>query len=228
MANVTAGLGIQIYDNSYTGGANDKIARIISGKLQVETGVLTVNPISGSIQNIQGVASGFPLTIQGLISGTPITIQGVTSGSPLSIQGITSGTPLAIQGIVSGSPIITSEIEVSSNTVSVYGTSANVSSTASSIVTYYSVSAGTKFFLKEIIASASSGPVKVIVEYAAASTGPSSDTYTVGFFSSANPTLAIPFYQPIVATGPTYVRVTMRNDSAFTQDLYATIIGRLV
>lgn len=217
MANVTAGLGIQIYDNSYTGGASDKIARIISGKLQVETGVLTVNPISGSIQSIQGVASGFPLTIQGLISG-----------SPLAIQGITSGAPLAIQGIISGSPVITSEIEVTSNTISVYGTSANVASTSSSIVAYYSVSAGTTFMLKEIIASASSGPVKVIVEYAAASTGASSGTYTVGFFSSANPTLAIPFYQPIVATGPTYVRVTMRNDSAFTQDLYATIIGRLV
>lgn len=195
MANVTAGLGIQIYDNSYTGGASDKIARIVSGKLQVEAGVITINPISGSIQNVQGVVSGLPL---------------------------------GIQGIVSGSPVITSELEVTSNTVSIYGTSASVTSTSSSIVTYYSVSAGTTFFLKEVIASASSGPVKVIVEYAAAAIGVSSGTYSVGFFSSANPTLAIPFYQPIVATGPTYVRVTMRNDSAFTQDLYATIIGRLV
>lgn len=195
MANVTAGLGIQIYDNSYTGGASDKIARIVSGKLQVEAGIITINPISGSIQNVQGVASGLPL---------------------------------AIQGIVSGSPVITSEIEVLSNTVSVYGTSANVSSTSSSIVTYYNVTAGATFVLKEIIASASSGPVKVIVEYAATAGGASAGTYAVGFFSSANPTLSIPFYQPIIAVGPTYVRVTMKNDSAFTQDLYATIIGRLV
>lgn len=195
MANVTAGLGIQIYDNSYTGGASDKIARIVSGKLQVEAGVITINPISGSIQNVQGVASGLPL---------------------------------AIQGIVSGSPVITSEIEVLSNTVSVYGTSANVSSTSSSIVTYYNVTAGTTFVLKEIIASASSGPVKVIVEYAATAGGASTGTYAVGFFSSANPTLSIPFYQPIIAVGPTYVRVTMQNNSPLSQDLYATIIGRLV
>lgn len=195
MANVTAGLGIQIYDNSYTGGSSDKIARIISGKLQVETGIITSNPISGSIQNIQGITSGFPL---------------------------------AIQGIVSGSPIITSEIEVLSNTVNVYGTSANVSSTSSSIVTYYNVAAGTTFALKEIIASASSGPVKVIVEYAATAGGASSGTYTVGFFSSANPTLSIPFYQPIIVTGSTYVRITMHNNSPSSQDLYATIIGRLV
>ena len=195
MANVTAGLGVQIYDNSYVGGASDKIARIVSGKLQVEAGVITINPISGSIQNVQGVASGLPL---------------------------------AIQGIVSGSPVITSEIEVLSNTVSVYGTSANVSSTSSSIVTYYNVTAGTTFVLKEIIASASSGPVKVIVEYAATAGGASTGTYAVGFFSSANPTLSIPFYQPIIAVGPTYVRVTMQNNSPLSQDLYATIIGRLV
>lgn len=195
MANVTAGLGIQIYDNSYTGGASDKIARIISGKLQVETGIISSTPISGSIQDIQGVASGYPV---------------------------------AIQGIVSGSPVITSEIEVLSNTVSAYGTSANVSSTSSSIVTYYNVIAGKTFVLKEIIASASSGPVKVIVEYAATAGGASSGTYAVGFFSSANPTLSIPFYQPIIATGSTYVRVTMQNNSPLSQDLYATIIGRLV
>jgi hypothetical protein len=206
MANVTAGLGIQIYDNSYTGGASDKIARIISGKLQVEAGVIQTNPASGSIQIIQGVASGFPL----------------------AIQGVTSGSPLAIQGLASGFPVITSEIETVTNTINVYGTSINVTSNNSSVVTYYSVLAGTTLMLKEVIASASSGPVKVIVEYAATSSGPSSGIYTVGFFSSANPTLAIPFYQPIVATGPTYVRVTMRNDSAFTQDLYASIIGRLV
>lgn len=195
MANVTAGLGIQIYDNSYTGGASDKIARIISGKLQVETGIINVNATSGSIQTIQGLASGFPLTIQGLTSG---------------------------------SPVATNQIEIISNTINAYGTSANVTTSNSSVVSYLNISVGQTFVLKEIIASASSGPVKVIVEYAAASTGPSSGTYAVGFFTSANPTLALPFYQPIVATGPTYVRVTMRNDSAFTQDLYATIIGRLV
>ena len=87
--------------------------------------------------------------------------------------------------------------------LNIYGSSSNVVSESSSIVAYYNVPAGKSFLLKEIIASASSGPVKVIIEYAVASTGPSSGTYSVGFFSSANPTLAIPFYQPIVATGAT-------------------------
>lgn len=237
MANVTAGLGIQIYDNSYTGGASDKIARIISGKLQVETGVVTTNPSSGSIQLIQGdvtttPSSGSIQTIQGNVTSIPssgsIQLIQTVSGFPLAIQGVTSGFPLIIQGLVSGAPVITTESEILTDTISVYGSASNVSSTSSSIVAYYSVSAGKSFLLKEVIASASSGPVKVIIEYAAAATGPSSGTYTVGFFSSANPTLAIPFYQPIVANGATYVRVTMRNDSAFTQDLYATIIGRLV
>ena len=243
MANVTAGLGVQIYDNSYTGGSSDKIANVISGKLQVETGIITVNPYSGSIQTIQGdvtntpssgsiqlvqTTSGYPLSVQGTTSGLPLTIEGLVSGFPLAIQGVTSGSPLIIQGLVSGAPIITAEREVLNDTVSVYGSSSNVASTSSAIVAYYNVPAGRSFILKEIIGSASSGPVKVIVEYAAASTGASSGTYTVGFFSSANPTLAIPFYQPIVAIGATYVRVTMRNDSAFTQDLYATIIGRLI
>jgi hypothetical protein len=174
MANVVAGLGIQIFDNTYTGGASDKIASVSSGRLLVETG-------------------------------------------NLNIQGLTSGTP-----------VITTEEEISNNIITAYGTSANVTSTTSSIVSYYSISGGTTFYLKEVIASASSGPVKVIVEYAAAATGPSSGTYAVGFFSSANPTLTIPFYQPIAISGPLYIRVTMKNDSAFTQDLYSTIIGRFI
>ena len=174
MANVTAGLGVQIFDNTYTGGSSDKIARVASGRILVETG------------NIN------------------------------------------IQGLASGTPVITSEREISNNIITAYGTSQDVSSTVSSIVSYYSISGGTTFYLKEIIASASSGPVKVIVEYAAASTGAASGTYAVGFFSSANPTLTIPFYQPIAISGPLYIRVTMKNQSAFTQDLYATIIGRII
>ena len=174
MANVTTGLGVQIFDNTYTGGSSDKIASVASGRILVETG------------NIN------------------------------------------IQGLASGTPVITSEREISNDIITAYGTSQDVSSTVSSIVSYYSISGGTTFYLKEIIASASSGPVKVIVEYAAASTGAASGTYAVGFFSSANPTLTIPFYQPIAISGPLYIRVTMKNQSAFTQDLYATIIGRII
>lgn len=174
MANVTAGLGVQIFDNTYTGGSSDKIASVASGRILVETG------------NIN------------------------------------------IQGLASGTPVVTSEREISNDIITAYGTSQDVSSTVSSIVSYYSISGGTTLYLKEIIASASSGPVKVIVEYAAASTGAASGTYAVGFFSSANPTLTIPFYQPIAISGPLYIRVTMKNQSAFTQDLYATIIGRII
>jgi hypothetical protein len=116
MANVTAGLGVQIFDNTYTGGASDKIASVASGRILVETGNVT------------------------------------------------------IQGLTSGTPVITTEKEISDNIITSYGNSVNVSSTTSSIVSYYGISSGKIFYLKEIIASASSGPVKVIVEYAAAST----------------------------------------------------------
>jgi hypothetical protein len=199
MADIVTGLGIQIFDKTYTGSDTSKIANVTSGKLLVDAGIVSV--VNSGTQLIAGTQNAGTVYTSGLI-----TVQGTTSGVQL---------PVTIG-------------EITSNTIAVYNTAANVTTTSSSIVTYYNVTAGTTFYLKEIIASASSGPVKVIVEYAAAATGASSGTYAVGFFSSANPTITMPFYQPIAVTGPIYLRVTMKNDSAFTQDLYATIIGRTI
>lgn len=129
--------------------------------------------------------------------------------------------------LVDGSGVIQPVIinDPSSGVVTSYGNSSSVATNSTAIVTYYNVSVGTTFYLKSIIASASAGPVKVTVEYAATSGGASAGTYAIGFFSSANPTLVLPFYQPIVITGPLYIRVSMKNDNPNAQDLYATIIG---
>lgn len=198
MAGTITGLGVQLFDKTYTGSDPSKIANVTSGRLLVDTGIIT---IASGLQPVIGVHEAGIVYSSGLL-----TVQGTTSGIAL---------PVSIN-------------EISNDNVVSYSSSANVASNSSAVVTYYYVGAGLTFYLKEIIASASSGPVKIIAEYAATSGGASSGTYTVGFFSSANPTLAIPFYQPIVVLGPSYVRVTMRNDSAFTQDLYATIIGRTI
>ena len=184
MADIVTGLGIQIFDKTYTGSDTSKIANVTSGKLLVDAGIVSV--VNSGTQLIAGTQNAGTVYTSGLI-----TVQGTTSGVQL---------PVTIG-------------EITSNTIAVYNTAANVTTTSSSIVTYYNVTAGTTFYLKEIIASASSGPVKVIVEYAAAATGAASGTYAVGFFSSANPTIAMPFYQPIAVTGPIYLRVTMKNDS---------------
>lgn len=198
MAGTVTGLGVQLFDKTYTGSDASKIANITSGRLLVDTGVISV---ASGIQSVIGTHNAGNIYLSGLI-----TVQGTVSGTSL---------PVSIN-------------ETSSNNIISYNSAANVTNGSSTVVSYYFIPSGYNFYLKEVIASASSGPVKVIVEYAANANGVSSGTYTVGFFSSANPTLAIPFYQPIMATGPSYIRVTMRNDSAFTQDLYATIIGRTI
>ena len=198
MAGTVTGLGVQLFDKTYEGNDPSKIANVTSGRLLVDAGIIT---ISSGTQIVTGNQNAGTVYTSGLL-----TVQGTTSGTLL---------PVSIS-------------EVSNDNVVAYSSVSNVTSGSSSVISYYSVSSGSTFYLKEIIASASSGPVKVIVEYAASSGGVSSGTYAVGFFSSANPTLTMPFHQPIVATGPVYVRITMRNDSAFTQDLYATIIGRTI
>lgn len=169
MADIITGLGVNLFDRTYTGGDLSKIAAITSGRLSVDGSGVT-QPISGSV----------------------------------SIS------------------------EPSNGNVAVYGTVASVVQNSSVVVAYYSIAAGDTLYLKNIIASASGGPCKVIVEYAAAATGAASGTYCIGFFSSANPTLNLDFIHPIAISGATFLRVTMRNDNPNTQDLYASIIGHSV
>ena len=176
--------------------------------------------------------ANFPATQT--VDGT-VTVNGTTSLSgTVSVQGIgTAGTDyttnvLSIQGVSGGVSLPVSMGEVSTGAVLEYSSASSVASSSSAVVTYHSVSNGTTFYVKNVIASASSGPVKVLVEYAAASTGASGGTYAVGFFSSANPTVDLSFKQPIAVAGPTFVRVTMRNDALSAQDLYATITGHTI
>ena len=148
------------------------------------------------------------------------------AGGDLSkIASVTSGR-LSIDGSGVTQPV--SIVEPSSGNIISYGTQSSVAANNSVVVAYYSIGAGTTFYLRNVVASASAGPVKVIVEYAASSGGASSGTYCVGFFSSADPTLNLNFSYPIAISGATYVRVTMRNGNTEAQDLYASIIGNEV
>jgi hypothetical protein len=145
-----------------------------------------------------------------------------TGGDPSKIASVTSGR-LIVDGSEVTQPV--SIVEPSSGNVVAYGTAASVAANTSTVVSYYQITGGTTFYLKGVVASASAGPVKVIIEYAATSGGASSGTYCVGFFSSADPTLNFNFTHPIVISGATYIRVSMRNGNTEAQDLYASIIG---
>ncbi len=162
-----------------------------------------------------------------IITGLGINIfdRNYAGGDSSKIATVTSGR-LIVDGSGVTQPV--SIVEPSSGNIIAYGTQASVAANSSVVVAYYSIGAGTTFYLRNVVASASAGPVKVIVEYAATSSGASSGTYCIGFFSSADPTLNLNFSYPIVISGATYVRVTMRNGNTEAQDLYASIIGNQV
>ncbi len=110
---------------------------------------------------------------------------------------------------------------VSGEEVHDYDTTASVASDSTDNHDY--TVAGTTFFLKRVIASAS-GAMKIEVQ-----TGPvaSLATVAVAFTSSANPTTQLvfdpPIEVPVTSTGT--VRIIRRNDDNQSQDVYSTIIG---
>lgn len=137
-----------------------------------------------------------------------------TSGAPVRVD--PTGTTTQP---VSGTVLIN---ETSVGTVHHYATSSSVANGATGTLTY-TTSGGVTFYLKQIIASASSGPCKVTVDFGA---GPTN--VAVVFFSAANPYVSITFEQPVEIAATTAVNIKIRNDAGASQDVYGTIIGREV
>lgn len=143
-----------------------------------------------------------------------INTAAITSGSAIRVDGSTVTQPVSISGTVS-----TVAGEISTGVVaSASDATATANGSVGSIT--YTVTAGKTLFLKQVFASASGGPCKVVVEYGATPT-----IVAVGFFSAAVPYINFFFAQPIPVSAGTTVTVAITNNAGAAQDVYATIFG---
>lgn len=184
---------------------------------------VTGNPvlIGGSdgtnAQNIAVDTSG-RLTIVGAaadgaaVTGNPVLIAG-TDGT--NAQTISTDT----NGYVNVNATVT---EIDTGTVAFYDTATSIANNNTGTLTY-TTSAAITFYLKTVIATASAGPCKVVLDYGA---GPT--VIAVGFITDATPVVQFQFGQPVVIPASTAVNVKITNRAGQAQDVYATIIGREV
>lgn len=135
---------------------------------------------------------------------------------------VTSDNALKVTGTINAVPG-----EVDSGLLCISDDYPSLGSTLSTVVTTYTVGASSVFYLKGITASASSGPCKVVVEYTN-SLDVVLGTLCVGFFSSIMPTLQMSFPATINIPSSCKIRISMTNKSPFSQDVYATIMGRVI
>lgn len=199
----------------------------VSGSVTaIPSGTQNVNISSGSIT---AVPSGVQ-TVVGSVTSIPSGTQTVHMGSG-SITAVPSGTQTvagSVTAIPSGTQTVTGTIttspaaEISTGIVTAYGTAASVANGSTGTISY-TVSAGKTLYLKQIIASSSGAPCKVTLDYGA---GPT--VICVGFYAASNPTLVIPFKQPIGLAAGTALNIKIANFAGQAQDLYATFIGREV
>lgn len=115
--------------------------------------------------------------------------------------------------------VLTVEAGRADGVITNYGTVSSVAHNATGTVTYV-VPVGKTFYLKQILASSSGAPCKVVVDYGV---GPT--TIFTGFYSSANPLIDVTFAQPIPIAASTSVNTKITNMGGMAQDIYSTIIG---
>lgn len=216
----------------------------VSGTVSLPTGAATAakQPALGTA----GSASTDVITIQGISSMTAVKVDGTggtftvsqgtasnlkaqitgtgSAGSAdsgvVTIQGIASMTAVKVDGSAVTQPV--SFGETSSGIVAFQSSSSAVANSSTGTITY-TVTSGKTLYLKQIIAAASGGPCKVVVDYGA---GPT--VIGVVFFSSAIPWAAITFAQPISISASTAVNVKITNNAGASQDVYASIFGHEV
>jgi hypothetical protein len=188
---------------------NDAAAARIDAK---RAQVLVIEDATTRGQRASVGASG-ALKVDGSAFTQPVS--GTFTATPSGTQPV-SGTVTAVQ---SGTYTVI-ENPATTGIVCSYGTAATVAAASTGTISY-TVTAAKTLYLKSVIASSSGAPCKVIVDYGA---GPT--TLAVGFYSSANPFLVIPFNEAPGIAASTVVNVKIRNDAQSTQDLYATIMGQ--
>lgn len=128
--------------------------------------------------------------------------------------------PVVISSDQTALPVTTGE--VGTGIVAYYQTVSAVANSSTGTITY-TVSGGTTFYLKQVIASSSGGPCRVQIDYGA---GPT--IINVGFYSTAAPYYMVTFAQPIAITAGTAVNIKIQNNVGVAQDVYGSIFGHEV
>ncbi|MHA1950098.1 MAG: hypothetical protein ACW99G_01150, partial [Candidatus Thorarchaeota archaeon] len=122
-----------------------------------------------------------------------------------------------------GSMMLTDRIQDTS-VVHEYGTVASVANNSTGTITY-TIADGDVFYLKQVFASSSGGPMKVVIQYDDGAV----TTLGTFFYSDAVPYIDIRFDQPVPITGVlggTDVEIVITNRAGPAQDVYATVMGR--
>jgi len=196
-AGITGSNALQV-DLSQTGVNTNAIKVDGSGVTQPVSIAATVG-VSGTV-----AVSNFPASQT--VSGT-VAVSNFPATQPVSGTVSVSGTVATTTG------------EVSTGVVAFAGSSAAVANGAVGTITY-TVTSGKTLYLKQILASASGAPCKVVVDYGATPT-----VVAVGFFSTAVPYLDVTLAQPIPVSSATAVNVKITNTAGVAQDVYATVFG---
>ena len=186
-----------------------------SAVTQPVSGTVTANAGTGNF-NIVGTGSA------GSAASGVVTVQGIASMTALKVDGSAVTQPVSGTVAVSSvsGTVTVSQGEVSTGIVTYYGTSAAVANASSGTITY-TVTTGKTLYLKQIVASSSGGPCKVVLTYGS---GPT--TVVVGFYSAASPVFSVTFAQPISIASASSVNVVITNNSGVSQDVYAMVLGR--
>jgi hypothetical protein len=160
------------------------------------------------------IQTSFPVNVTNFPSTQPVSIVNFPSTTLDSISVINFPSVQVVS--VTNFPLSETEI----GTVNYYSNVTNIAALASGTITY-TVTSGKKLYLKQVIASSSGGPCKVVV---ITGTGGSAVTQAVVFYSAATLSVVIPFAQPIVVLD--VVNVQIWNLAGATMDVYGTINGK--
>jgi hypothetical protein len=129
--------------------------------------------------------------------------------------------------VTADNALLVSPIDSSSGAVCQHGTYAAVNTGSTQTITTYTVGSGDTLMLKSVAVSASAGPCKVIVDVTDGS-GTLIETLFTAFFSSADPTLQLVVPAGIDVAATNIVRVRVKNNAVASQDVFATITGKII
>lgn len=147
--------------------------------------------------------------------------------SDYSYEGDPATAPSLVASVTNGALLVTgtvvaSNLDGSATLVNLFDTNTLATEVTGTIAST-TVSALDEFYLESILASASAGPCKVIVQNIS---GAGTATNAVTFFSSANLSSQISFHDTLRFTDST-VQVCITNKAGDTQSVYANIMGKL-
>jgi hypothetical protein len=125
---------------------------------------------------------------------------------------------------VTGTVSTSSDVAAAENTISFYGTAAEVVDTGTGTITYTTGTAD--FSLKNVMVSSSGAPCRVDVTYTLDPGGtPTVVTLATAFYATTSPFVNLTWNQPFIIGAGLPVSAIITNNAGSTQDVFATIIG---